>query len=1856
MKPTAAMVFLLAAGMAFAAEAPFQQAQKLEREGEEKEAFLAYLVIPGAEYAAVRLSRPKAEAFLEVVRGDLKGPGGVFRPRAKLVEADLLLALGRKGEALACYRAFIAKIGRQPGESWDRGFVPREHYPVEPPSRFQAHQLVQPFTLGPGSHRDNWLIRRLIALDAWEDARGEFARIWEIHRTRARPHVATIPVYQPPAQPGGKPEWKNEKRLFRPAGFDGRGLQFAIDYAYFLKRREKLDEALAVLMEPLLLVDMDRNPNLTGAGQTVAEGEAEGYPERPARTVHGFRLSPLWGASGGVSRKEFIRLAFGEFKTAGRKVELVAALVKQIDQGRNAARRVLARVRLHQGNLPGCLALELAYIERGGLDELSAAYRRGLVYEDCRKLAEAATQYEKALAFPYRPPKLPDKDEETSQRQMMSQRGPVYLDPGSPAGQAAFQSEVLERLARLYGALAQADKVLGVSLRQYEVNAQLLERFESLEATGRRFKAAGKGPEFLDWARERLRKVESPDARANLAWLLGDYATAARALAEQAGKAKGRERNPWAFTQWKERFRNAGGDKLRLLLEALVKANPKDAKSRLELLDLQDRWEPEDVTPVLETLLGQDASYAFARGKGDYNRTRFRNYYDLAYRLMRLYEKKGDYGRLRALGLRVAQSEKPFNIRKLDQFAHRDGNDLPEDVNACLSLAVQHADDAHSQTALEEALQGKPWPWTGALRQLSRRRAGRIEIPAGLKPFGWANAPEGVTLIASNENVLSLARDDKYVYAGHPWGIAVYDFAGEPVTRVALATAARELLTHAGHLWAGTPKGLYRVDTGNWGVAHLACDQDLTPHGPYADNPWLRNGVQALAADGNRIWIGTLRNVQLYDTRKGTLRVYSHEELAIKNNSRWDRFLVEEAYVWADGPAGCRRYDRKTDTWSVVAYDEKAVGLIGEIGGELWGHVWLSNNLRDRPCIIDRGTLAVTPVLIQGNLTESQRCINGPFSYFGSYQGKPVFGPKYPMYVYDEHVRKLRPIGAPWDRQDDPIDSPIPLGLRTGTPRWRGDGAIVCYDDHTDRHTAFGKQFNTGRWTTLPLPDGALVLGGMCPDSPRYEYPNEDWPYTEHARERRDGSGGLYFVFPDGRVRHALAVDRADSIRGDVVFTAVRGREGHRTWLCTNLGVVVLDPAGRVLANFSRRDGLCANRVTSGASLGDRLCFSTGYDHGGGLAVFDPKTSVFTALFGSDGLATDKLAQVRPSGKHIELVYDIEYGRRGPYRYRRFPPGMLDPVSGVVRSGGEARHMGETEGRNELYSLHQAPRRAMPCLGGFVLAERRIGGQTWLCGTRGLVILRGREPPPFVARPLTVKLVSGERERLLKEAERVARLVKNARPDELTGLLADLLRSDNPYCRAEAIAGLLARSRRVDDALLPGIVAALDDPDMRVRATALYAVTKSNVDRIVIPALKTRVGDADRYIRSLASVELARRGVLPPLERIEEVFEKHRSYGNFPFGARSSIGVQVGGHKTCEAIAPLADLNVLALLMKYPPYIRSYDNETKVYPHLGEALRRHPQAAQLLLTANDPRTGGVSNRDFARHIFRFAGKEMLPVLHEALASKDRVVRSNAARACGSIADPSSIPHLIKALDLESGLSRASIVWAFGELKAREALPELVKLYVDARNDEERRRGSGFRAAQSSASIQAHYDSLRNLDAVGADWNELEAAALPKPVDPRANEDLLSPEHVLEAVRKIGPVAAQDFYRALAGEKDSRARMEAAERLAEGGPEDREKNLPILRNLLADNDVSVRMTAAVSLLVFRQKLAERPVIEWLDSPTDWERRAILKQLVRIKDPARLSFARARIEACARDQSLHRETHKAARALLDGVLRE
>jgi HEAT repeat protein len=343
--------------------------------------------------------------------------------------------------------------------------------------------------------------------------------------------------------------------------------------------------------------------------------------------------------------------------------------------------------------------------------------------------------------------------------------------------------------------------------------------------------------------------------------------------------------------------------------------------------------------------------------------------------------------------------------------------------------------------------------------------------------------------------------------------------------------------------------------------------------------------------------------------------------------------------------------------------------------------------------------------------------------------------------------------------------------------------------------------------------------------------------------------------------------------------------------------------------------------------------------------------------------------------------------------------------------------------------------------------------------------------------------------------------------------------------------------------------------------------------------------------------------------------------------------VKADAVKVYATLAPHADRDIFAFLVKKAP--PNHDDIKKLYPVLGASLRQHPEAVDVLLTVQDSETWAPL-RNFVQGIFQQAGVSMLPVLHQALASPDRVVRSNAARACGAIGDQSSIAPLIQALDLESGLSRASIVWALGQLKAREALPHMAELYTDARNAEKNRRAAGgFLASQAASSYRAEYTAIRNVDAIASDWDELKAAARPRVQNPRRDEELLTAAQVLAAVREIGPELSQPFYRALAGAVDANDRMQAAIGLGSAAGSDQQSSQTILKTMRVDVISLVRIAAEVSLLQQGVEDDRADLLAGLQNEDNPDRGGILEQLARLP-AARLAPFREAIQHIATNQ--------------------
>ncbi|NQT38597.1 MAG: hypothetical protein HQ581_13960, partial [Planctomycetes bacterium] len=1402
----------------------FEEARKLENAEKLDEAFLAYLKLPGAQHMAARVARTEAEDYLKLLYAHAEELPPMS---AKLVEGDLLLAVGKKNAALTCYRAVATAFRGDTMDDRDARIVSREEYFVEPPAatpeRPSPNRPVAPFSAGPGSHRDNWLVRRFIATDATDDAAAELARIWEIHRRNTRPYLVDMVVRYEDDKP------VTERRLVRRAGFDGRGLQFALDYAFFLKRNDKSEQALEILGEPLRAMDMDRNPNST-VYSAVGQADEDRYPLRnhmaPNRSYRYF-----W-RSAGVSRKEFVRLVYGVFKEAGKEDALVAMLQKEIDGGENRLRRVLARIRFHQGRADDALAMELAYIEQANFDKLSAACRRGQAYENAGKPAEAAGAYEQVLALAYTPPKMPDADEQAMESGMMQQAVRIAPGPYTTVGRARFQADILRRLGRLYGALGKPDKAFDLSLREFEVNSALLGNLKTLEQAQARAEALGRQEPFNKWLRGQVDTAD-PMARAHVCWLLADHAGCGRALGEAWKAAKGSY--TYSYEPWRERFRKLGKAQLRAFLTELLEADPKNARIRLDLLDLEDNFDGPEAIAALESLLETDASFAFARFKAARNRTRFRNYFDLAYRLMRLYEKHDQSEKLVVLGLRVFEGEKPFTRSKNpDQLptprSNWNGRTELEDVLDCLYVMLAHAtkpDDMKRIGSLVDASDCIPLKnqWARLLperrdqridpSEIHRRKVGRVVLKT-------PGVPEDVHLLSHRDDVRSISPDGRWV--GSSWGLVRYgslENNGLEILQIPVGVRVTTFCDTPQGLFVGTRGGLFRLDEPNGqqpSLVRIDLESVKRTAGTDRDRDVY---TQQLLWWEDALWVRDGDELFRYEPEQQAARYYGRLSGTL---------FAAHGTLWT----GRQVLDRDTDEFRSIEAEGKYWSLVGATEKEIWADVYVNDQLRHRPAVVDPKTLDVRVLPLENAKPGEKLMVNGEFTILSEDDGHVwLMGAQSLLTVYDRATGTLRKVTRTYEGSTNPdvpnIDPVVGRAYSDGGYFYSGSGTrkdIPGLNLDGDRGPYFC-------WRELD--DDRLLLGSGIVRQWREDNLGHD-DNTGMSHHIQDLEGGLFEIDTNTFAWQKLG-NRADELTDFYVKKICFDDQDKRAYVCTNGGVTFLSlPDGKPVGRITVSDGLPSNKVEDVVRIGRKLYFACELgDEDGGLAVQDMKTKLIQRLSMADGLKSDKIKALRAEGTKLHVLYGTIYGVRahntltddseqaqgGDSRVRTFRSSILDTATGKFADG------------NEVLPASKAPDASnrLPYLGGAVLCDVTHGEKRFIGGTHGLVIVDARASVaaglPFPAESVKPLLSLGQRQ--LTEAAKIQ--VPRSIP------LADLKRlldHENPFVKANALAAAMQPVVTDGNAeYTPVIGKCVSDPCQRVRATAVWLLAHGKDDAAI---------------------------------------------------------------------------------------------------------------------------------------------------------------------------------------------------------------------------------------------------------------------------------------------------------------------------------------------------------------------------------------------------------------------------------------
>jgi HEAT repeat protein len=1213
---------------------------------------------------------------------------------------------------------------------------------------------------------------------------------------------------------------------------------------------------------------------------------------------------------------------------------------------------------------------------------------------------------------------------------------------------------------------------------------------------------------------------------------------------------------------------------------------------------------PEPGREVLEDWLARDPDEAFPSGKGA--RPAFvYGPFEVAYRLMRLYAAQGDWEKMEPLARRMARSEPPF-----DRYRSAGLHDLghPEWGNAALALAIDLAPDVASLESLKADLQGSEW--IGAQNQLKRRLSSQIAEPRSAVP--WANVPPGPTLLVSDENVCSLARDDRYVYSGHPWWVGVWDFSGRLLTRIALGDSADKLAVAGGAVWAGTPRGLFclrppasRGPQKSWQVERLAIKRPR----PHPDAPKEEAPILEVAADGNRLWIGTPDNVLLLDGKTRELRNFSSEELKVPNGGRFERILPAGRYVWAQASSqGLRRYDRETDEWAVLPDDVPGseVCLIGIADGRVFGSVDDHDPNGTRLCQIDPETLELSLLPMIEDLREklpfqhAKRIYRQGLLSVHKVSRGYLFGTNY---LWDPKKNRLL------DLDDEPLQ------FSQKTPGYVRENKDDPFSNASRVwHHKRSIEEHLGVWLPgdehlIHLPNGDVVLGFPRGEVKGDRAATEDasWPRAISSQE-----GGLFFATGTEAPRRVSASAQTGGLPGDRVSDVIFDGPAGRMWVITDGGLALWDGVHGVTQTYSRTDGLLANCITGGLKKGAYYYFSAAWGKSeGGLIRYDPRKDIFTSYFVSDGLATGRVRSLKDAG---ESLIQIDYGHdrresETPNKYRQFPPGLFN---------GETQQFLPAE-PFFLIDPPKAPnggtpqRPEMTGLGGGIPVERGHDGRTFQCGTRGLVVLPKEKNGVLTFGDFGAKPMSGLREKQLAELEK--RPVRITSPADLRKALRD----PNPFYRAEAVAAIPA----VGAEYLESLGVALQDPNARIRSTALCQIFYAQpLHKDAVPFLRGLLKDPESNLRALAAQTLCLAGA-PPAAELQPVLKSRSGYHNFPFGAKGSAAqTYVTKETLCEAVAPHANAEVFAVLAPNPPRWGDNENSTKIFPALGESLRRHPEAVSVVL-GTQVIPYDENEWDFPLAVLLSAGPDLLPRVQESLSSANWVERRSAARVCEAFGDPSSVPFLRQALAREDTWPQKQMIRALAKLQGAEALPDIVAAYWK------------FRKASDARMVEMEFSPQYFLPPPPA------YSFLP---GRRSEEDFGVLRVYYDTIAALAAPGSREFFQTLCKDRDVSAREEAARQLTTSGDE-------WFLTILADDPHERVQTAAMfSLAILGDEATRRKIVENLRSPEQGVRSRAFSQLEKIAALQPLDFATAALQERAQDDSVSENERNRARQLL------
>ena len=176
-----------------------------------------------------------------------------------------------------------------------------------------------------------------------------------------------------------------------------------------------------------------------------------------------------------------------------------------------------------------------------------------------------------------------------------------------------------------------------------------------------------------------------------------------------------------------------------------------------------------------------------------------------------------------------------------------------------------------------------------------------------------------------DNSVIDLSVGERYIWIATEGGVGRYDkiadrFESYTKENQLPSVDIRAVVENRSDVWIGTKNGISKHsilsdDRNAWETYNAAIEILPMVEGKYAKS--LKNDdVRCLAADDNRVWVGTKTGVSLYALRQGTWTTFTQEDgLA---NDEVSCITIDKARVWFGSGRGVTVYDTANETWRIL--------------------------------------------------------------------------------------------------------------------------------------------------------------------------------------------------------------------------------------------------------------------------------------------------------------------------------------------------------------------------------------------------------------------------------------------------------------------------------------------------------------------------------------------------------------------------------------------------------------------------------------------------------------------------------------------------------------------------------------------------------------------------------------------------------------------------------------------------------------------------------------------------------------------------------------------------------------------------